>query len=67
MTGPAEVWLKGENSLCKYWGYGQTVTVLEMPRYDDERRFLCMTDALNKCKHVKAVKAYLQGEPPVLV
>lgn len=42
-----------------YWGVGPNVHVLEMPGYQDRRRFLCMTEISNDCKHVQAVKRYL--------
>lgn len=42
-----------------YWGVGPAVHVLEQHGYHDRRRFLCMTDISNDCKHVQAVKKYL--------
>jgi len=57
-----EIQKKAETSRSNYWGVGPTVTVLETPRFDDRRRFLCMTDLLNDCKHVQAVKCFLSND-----
>lgn len=54
-----DIELKAENSRGKYWGVGPNVTVLQQGGYDEARRYLCLTDIRNDCKHVQAVKQYL--------
>jgi hypothetical protein len=50
------VWLKGENTLSRYWGFGDTpITIL-----DTHGKLWCMTDHSYDCKHVKAVQTHLQ-------
>lgn len=60
-TSTYEIEKKAETSRSVYWGCGPAVTVLETPRFEDRRRFLCMTDILNDCKHVEAVKCFLSN------
>lgn len=56
-----DIELKAQNTRGLYWAVGPTVTVLEQPGWDDKRRFLCLTDILNDCKHVEAVKDFLSN------
>jgi hypothetical protein len=61
----SEVWIKGSNSRSVYYGYGSTITILELPRYEDDRRFYCMTHRVPDCPCVEAVKDYLSQRAPV--
>lgn len=64
MSTPAyDVERKYDNSKGIYYGVGPKVHVLEMPRYSDFRRYLCLTDLLNDCQHVDAVKCFLSNAP----